>query len=71
MRNILNRDFITIALFLFVILLSACKWPVEETSRYEMEDATAKGEPKFLEYLGKGQFEKSQFSIVESGEKKR
>lgn len=36
-------------------------------SYYEMEDVTAKGEPKFLEYLGKGKFEKSQFAIVNSG----
>ncbi len=110
----MKRDFITVALFLCVILLSGCKWSLEEASRYvmittaqgevyrldnqtgevhhvspdgmfllhdntpvlkvgsyyEMEDVSAKGEPKFLEYLGKVQFEKSQFAIIESGEGK-
>ncbi len=36
MRNILKRDSLTVALLLFLVLLSGCKWPVEKTSRYEM-----------------------------------
>ncbi len=111
----MKRDFIFVTLFLCALLLSGCKWPLEESSRYtmtttaqgdvyrldnqtgevhhvspegmfllhdntpvlkvgayyEMEDVSAKGEPKFLEYLGRGQFEKSQFAIVNSDKDRR